>query len=153
MKDVEARHCRGDAVELVHQRRLDIIEELGTHSIDAVCYLDNGYLCRTRCPRLAVQNYTKNGTSANPSPAVRPPVVGRAIFATSSAKSQFSIFNSQLGLGPCQLRVNSVSGPCHLRLDTDQTRIKHGQSTGQTRLKSLPPAPLPVRSEFPHSSS
>ena len=31
MKDVEVGHGRGDAVELVHQSRLGIIEELGTH--------------------------------------------------------------------------------------------------------------------------
>ena len=31
IKDVEVGHCRGDAVELVHQRRLDIIEKLGAH--------------------------------------------------------------------------------------------------------------------------
>jgi hypothetical protein len=31
MKDVEVGHGRGDAVELVHQPRLGIIEEFGTH--------------------------------------------------------------------------------------------------------------------------
>lgn len=31
MEDVEVGHCRGDAVELVLQRRLDIVEKLGTH--------------------------------------------------------------------------------------------------------------------------
>ena len=31
MKDVEVGHSRGDAVELVHQPRTGIIEELGTH--------------------------------------------------------------------------------------------------------------------------
>ena len=31
MKDVEVGHCCGDAVELVHQRRLDIVEEFGAH--------------------------------------------------------------------------------------------------------------------------
>ena len=31
MEDVEVGHCSGDAVELVHQRRLDIIEEFGAH--------------------------------------------------------------------------------------------------------------------------
>ena len=31
MKDVEVGHSRGDAVEFVHQPRLGIIEELGTH--------------------------------------------------------------------------------------------------------------------------
>jgi hypothetical protein len=31
MKDVEVGHGRGDAVEFVHQPRLGIIEELGTH--------------------------------------------------------------------------------------------------------------------------
>ena len=31
MKDVEVGHCCGDAVELVHQRRLDIVEEFSAH--------------------------------------------------------------------------------------------------------------------------
>ena len=31
MKDVEVGHCCGDAVELVHQRRLYIVEEFGAH--------------------------------------------------------------------------------------------------------------------------
>ena len=31
MKDVEVGHCGSDAVELVHQPRLGIIEEFGTH--------------------------------------------------------------------------------------------------------------------------
>jgi hypothetical protein len=31
MENVEVGHCRGDAVELVHQRRLDIVEKLGAH--------------------------------------------------------------------------------------------------------------------------
>ena len=31
MEDVEVGHGCGNAVELVHQRRIDIIEELGTH--------------------------------------------------------------------------------------------------------------------------
>ena len=31
MEDVEVGHCGGDAVELVHQLRLDIIEKLGAH--------------------------------------------------------------------------------------------------------------------------
>ena len=33
MKDVEVGHCCGDAVELVHQRRLDIVEEFGDHDV------------------------------------------------------------------------------------------------------------------------
>ena len=31
MEDVEVGHCGGDAVELVHQRRLDVVEKLGAH--------------------------------------------------------------------------------------------------------------------------
>ena len=31
MEDVEVGHCCGDAVELVHQRRLYIVEEFGAH--------------------------------------------------------------------------------------------------------------------------
>ena len=31
VEDVEVGHIGGDAVELVHQRRLDIIEKLGAH--------------------------------------------------------------------------------------------------------------------------
>ena len=31
VENVEVGHCRGDAVELVHQRRLDIVEKLGAH--------------------------------------------------------------------------------------------------------------------------
>ena len=31
VEDVEVGHCRGDAVELVHQRRVDVVEKLGTH--------------------------------------------------------------------------------------------------------------------------
>ena len=33
MEDVEVGHCCGDAVELVHQRRLDIVEEFGAHDV------------------------------------------------------------------------------------------------------------------------
>ena len=32
MEDVEVGHCGGDAVELVHQPRLDIVEKLGAHN-------------------------------------------------------------------------------------------------------------------------
>ena len=31
MKDVEVGHLQSDAVELFHQRRLDVVEELGAH--------------------------------------------------------------------------------------------------------------------------
>ena len=31
MEVVEARHCGGDAVELVQHRRIDIVEKLGAH--------------------------------------------------------------------------------------------------------------------------
>jgi len=33
MEDVEIGHCGGDAVELVHQPRLDIVEKLGAHRL------------------------------------------------------------------------------------------------------------------------
>ena len=33
MEDVEVGHCCGDAVELVHQRRLYIVEEFGAHDV------------------------------------------------------------------------------------------------------------------------
>ena len=33
MKDVEVGHFRGDAVEFVHQRRPNIVEELGAHDV------------------------------------------------------------------------------------------------------------------------
>ena len=33
VKDVEVGHCGGDAVELVHQPRLDIVEKLGAHRL------------------------------------------------------------------------------------------------------------------------
>ena len=33
MKDVEVGHCCGDAVELVHQRRIYIVEEFGAHDV------------------------------------------------------------------------------------------------------------------------
>ena len=38
MENVEVGHCRGDAVELVHQRRLNIIEELGTHDVSRLAF-------------------------------------------------------------------------------------------------------------------
>ena len=47
MKDVEVGHCCGDAVELVHQRRLDIVEEFGAHKA-------------WRVVRFAFQNITKS---------------------------------------------------------------------------------------------
>ena len=31
MENVEVGHCGGDAVELVQQRRIDIVEKLGAH--------------------------------------------------------------------------------------------------------------------------
>ena len=31
MEDVEVGHCGGDAVELVQQRRIDVVEKLGAH--------------------------------------------------------------------------------------------------------------------------
>ncbi len=46
MKDVEVGHCCGDSVELVHQRRLDIVEEFGAHKA-------------WRVVRFAFQNNTK----------------------------------------------------------------------------------------------
>ena len=33
MKNVEVSHFRGDAVEFVHQRRPNIVEELGAHDV------------------------------------------------------------------------------------------------------------------------
>ena len=33
MEDVKVGHCGGDAVELVHQPRLDIVEKLGAHRL------------------------------------------------------------------------------------------------------------------------
>ena len=37
MEDVEVGHCGGDAVELVHQPRLDIVEKLGAHRLGVLC--------------------------------------------------------------------------------------------------------------------
>ena len=51
MKDVEVGHCSGDAVELVHQRRLNIVEEFGAHKA-------------WRIVRFAFQN-SKNKKSVN----------------------------------------------------------------------------------------
>ena len=33
MEDVEVGHRGGDAMELVHQRRLNIVEEFGAHDV------------------------------------------------------------------------------------------------------------------------
>ena len=33
MEDVEVGHCGSDAVELVQQRRIDIVEKLGAHRL------------------------------------------------------------------------------------------------------------------------
>ena len=51
MEDVEVGHCSGDAVELVHQSRLDIVEEFGAHKA-------------WRVARFAFQN-SKNKKSVN----------------------------------------------------------------------------------------
>ena len=50
MKDIEVGHCRGDAVELIHQLRLDIIEKLGTHKA-------------WRVRRFAFRDFTKKSVS------------------------------------------------------------------------------------------
>ena len=40
MEDVEVGHCGGDAVELVQQRRIDIVEKLGAHKARRITFSD-----------------------------------------------------------------------------------------------------------------
>ena len=46
MKDVEVGHCCGDAVELVHQRRLYIVEEFGAHKAWRIVRLAFQYIIK-----------------------------------------------------------------------------------------------------------
>ena len=90
-------------------------------------------LGKQKCPNRFIRNFVKE-----------------KIFSLWRVNFQFSIFNFQLGLGPCHLRVISVSSPCHLRVTSDSIRTIHGPYTGHVRPKYAPsPYRLPLR--FPVS--
>ena len=69
-------------------------------------------LGKQKCPNRFIRNFVKE-----------------KIFSLWRVNFQFSIFNFQLGLGPCHLRVISVSPPTPYGPYTDHTRAMYGLNT------------------------
>jgi hypothetical protein len=56
---VEVGHCRGDAVELIHQRRLDIIEKLGAHKAQRLTRFAFQRVQKRSYPKKSFSVYTR----------------------------------------------------------------------------------------------